>query len=100
MIPWTVAYQALLSMGFPRQEYWSGGAISFLQGIFLTQGSNMCLLHCRWILYCLSHQGSLNKFMSKNQTQHSLASLCEWVGGGVDNLLEGGNPSPRTVGRS
>ena len=23
-IPWTVAYQALLSMGFSRQEYWSG----------------------------------------------------------------------------
>ena len=22
--PWTVAYQASLSMGFPRQEYWSG----------------------------------------------------------------------------
>ena len=22
--PWTVAYQALLSMGYPRQEYWSG----------------------------------------------------------------------------
>ena len=22
--PWTVARQALLSMGFPRQEYWSG----------------------------------------------------------------------------
>ena len=22
--PWTVAYQAPLSMGFPRQEYWSG----------------------------------------------------------------------------
>ena len=22
--PWTVACQALLSMGFPRQEYWSG----------------------------------------------------------------------------
>ena len=22
--PWTVAYQALLSMGFPRQEYLSG----------------------------------------------------------------------------
>ena len=21
---WTVAHQALLSMGFPRQEYWSG----------------------------------------------------------------------------
>ena len=23
-IPWTVARQAPLSMGFPRQEYWSG----------------------------------------------------------------------------
>ena len=22
--PWTVAYQAPLSMGFPRSEYWSG----------------------------------------------------------------------------
>ena len=32
-----------------------------LQGIFLTQGSNpslLCLLHCRWILHLLSHQGS------------------------------------------
>ena len=24
VIPWTVALQAPLSMGFPRQEYWSG----------------------------------------------------------------------------
>ena len=24
MTPWTVARQAPLSMGFPRQEYWSG----------------------------------------------------------------------------
>ena len=24
VIPWTVAHQALLSMGFPREEYWSG----------------------------------------------------------------------------
>lgn len=23
MIPWTIAHQALLYMGFPRQEYWS-----------------------------------------------------------------------------
>ena len=29
-----------------------------LQGIFLTQGSNPCLLHCRRILYHLSHRGS------------------------------------------
>ena len=29
-----------------------------LQGIFPTQGSNQGLLHCRQILYCLSHWGS------------------------------------------
>ena len=31
-------------------------AISFLQGIFSTQGSNPGLLDCLKILYCLSHQ--------------------------------------------
>ena len=31
---------------------------SFLQGIFQTQGLNLGLLHCRQILYHLSHQGS------------------------------------------
>ena len=32
---------------------------SLLQGIFPAQGSNPGLLHCRQILYQLSHQGSL-----------------------------------------
>ena len=36
---------APLSMGFPRQEYWSGVGCHFLlQRIFLTQESNPCLL--------------------------------------------------------
>ena len=34
------------------------GSCSLLQGIFPTQGSNPGLLHCRRILYHLSHQGS------------------------------------------
>ena len=34
-------------------------SLSLLQGIFPTQGSNPGLLHCRWILYHLSHRGSL-----------------------------------------
>ena len=33
------------------------GSLSFLQGIFPTQESNRGLLHCRWILYQLSHRG-------------------------------------------
>ena len=122
--PQTVVRQASLSMGFPRQEYWSVlpflspgglpdpgiklashalqedslllshweslissvkwkplsrvwlfatpwtspwnspgqntgvGSCSLLQGIFPTQGWNPGLLHCRRILYQLSHQGS------------------------------------------
>ena len=43
---------------------------SFLQGIFPTQGLKLGLLHCRQILYCLSHQGSLDiMFNEKSQTQ-------------------------------
>ena len=53
--PWTVAHQASLSMGFCRQECWSG--LPFLQGIFPTQGSNPSLRHCRRMLYQLNHQG-------------------------------------------
>ena len=34
------------------------GCHALLQEIFPTQGSNPGLLHCRRILYCLSHQGS------------------------------------------
>ena len=51
---------ALPSMGFSRQEYWSGCHFC-LQGIFLTQGLNTGLPHCREMLYCLSHQGSTKR---------------------------------------
>ena len=34
------------------------GSLSLLQEIFLTEESNLGLLHCRWILYQLSYQGS------------------------------------------
>ena len=34
------------------------GSLSLLQGIFPTQGLNPGLLHCRWILYQLSHKES------------------------------------------
>ena len=52
--PWTVARQAPLTMGFSRQEYCCG-LPCLLQGVFPTQGSNLRLLHCRWIFYPLSH---------------------------------------------
>ena len=43
-------------LGKPRNT--GVGSLSLLQGIFLTQESNQGLLHCRWILYQLSYQGS------------------------------------------
>ena len=49
-------FATIQSMELSRPEYWSG--CSHLQGIFPTQGSNQGLLHCSWILYQLSHQGS------------------------------------------
>ena len=56
----TAARQAPLSMEFSRQGYWRG--CHFLpQGIFLTQGSNLCLLRLlHWQGDCLPlcHLGS------------------------------------------
>ena len=44
------------SLGNPKNT--GVGSLSLLQGIFWTQESNWCLLHCRQILYQLSYQGS------------------------------------------
>ena len=53
--PWTVAYQAPPSMDFPGKS--TGAPGPFLpQGIIPTQGSNLGLLHCRQLLYHLSHK--------------------------------------------
>ena len=49
--PWTIQ-----SIEIIRPENWVG-SISLLQEIFPTQGSNSGFLHCRQILYQLSHKG-------------------------------------------
>ena len=51
----------LQSMGSQSQTWLSNctdWASPFSRGIYLTQGSNLGLLHCMEILYHLSHQGS------------------------------------------
>ena len=60
------------SMEFSRQEYWSVLP-------FPSQGSNPGLLHCSWILYHLSHQGSLNRIFVLVQSLscvHLFATPC------------------------
>ena len=57
VIPWSVAYQVPLSMGFSRQEYWSG--LPFPSpGDLPDTGIEPEYLPCRQTLYRLSHQGS------------------------------------------
>ena len=55
MTPWTVARQAPLSLGFSRQEYWSGLLCPF-PGDLPDPGLKRGLPYCRHILYHLSHQ--------------------------------------------
>ena len=71
--PWTVGHQASLFMGFSRQEYWSG----LLQGIFLTQGLNLCLLwllHCRRVLYHCNRK----PLKRAGQCQCDEKLMCKW----------------------
>ena len=52
----------LCPWGFPGKKNTGVGCHFLLQGIFLTQGSNLGLLHCkRQILHQLSYQEALNK---------------------------------------
>ena len=55
--PMSVAHQAPLSMGLSSQEYWSGLPCP-PPGHLPNPEIDPGFLHCRWILYRLSHQGS------------------------------------------
>ena len=52
------------------------GCHSLLQGIFATQGLIPGLLHCRQILYCLSHQEA--KYEARGEVK-SLEKSKEWT---------------------
>ena len=54
------------------------GCHFLLQGIFLTQGSNPGLPHCRQTLYCLCHQGSPNTGMGSLSLLQKLFPTQEW----------------------
>ena len=59
--PWTVAARLLCPWNSSGKNT-GVGCHFLLHGIFLTQGSNLhvlCLLHCRQILYPLSHPGRI-----------------------------------------
>ena len=68
------------------------GCHFLLQGIFPTQGSNPGLLHCRQILYCLSHQGSI---ISINSKKFSVGNVTH-IGAHLNSCLGMVLSSPRS----
>ena len=42
--PWTTAYQAPPSMGFSRQEYWSGVPLPYTSNVFNFKKTTYCIV--------------------------------------------------------
>ena len=86
---WTVAHQASLSRGFSRQEYWSRLPCP-PRGDLPKLGPELgSFLHCRWILYPLSHLRSSNTTKGNpkclgvwppttRQVANNFLLICKW----------------------
>ena len=81
-----VACWVPLSVEFSRQEYWNGCHF-LLQGIFLTQGSNLGLLHCRQITIWATRETPRSEGRI-NQT---------WEGLNMDGSRDGGTQGLRCL---
>ena len=62
------------------------GCHAFLQGIFPTQGLNPGPLHCRQILYHLSHQGS--PYICTSEVAQLCLTLCNPMDYTVHGILQ------------
>ena len=74
-------------------------SLSLLQGIFPTQGPNLGLLNCRWILYQLSHKGSprilewvANPYFRGSSWPRNWTGVCCIAGGFFTNYELWGKP--------
>ena len=88
--PWPIAHQAPLSMGFSRQQYWSGCRV-LLQGIIPIQGLNPGLPHCRQFLYRLSQQGILKVKVFVAQSCLTLCKSTDCSSPGSSGILHAGD---------
>ena len=70
--PWTIAPGSFVH-GILQARILEWLAFFFSKGSFWTQGSNLGLLHCRQILYHLSHQGSPIDLGDKSPTTTPLS---------------------------
>ena len=72
--PWTIACQASLSMGFSRQEYWSG--LPFSSPGDLPNLSDRTQVFHIVGRFCLSHQGSPS---STTRVQTQVPDTGKWI---------------------
>ena len=63
--PWTAVHQTPLSMGYPRQEYWSGLPLSSPEDLWPREQTRISCIG-RWILYCHLYLFSLEKCLFKS----------------------------------
>ena len=77
--PWTVAYQAPLSMEFSRQEYWS--ELPFPSPGESSQTRDQTWISCiaGAILYCLSHQRSSSISIYQQQATGTINSKITFI---------------------
>ena len=75
---WTTAHQAPLSMGFSRQEYWSGLPCP-PPGDLPNPGMNLGLPHCRQNLFCLNCQVIAGLFVTPQTWKATAVALTLWV---------------------
>ena len=61
--PWTAAYQAPPSMGFSRQEYWSGPRSNRLYQFIVYPSRNTLYVHEQNIIHILSHPAICSDIM-------------------------------------
>ena len=82
--PWSVALQAPLSMGFPRQEYWNGWPFFFFRGSSRPMGKN-CDFYVSYTAgdsLPLNHPGSPLRPMQVSESgSRSVASNSSWPQG-------------------
>ena len=76
--PWTRACQAPLSMGFPRQEYWSG-LLFPSPGDLPNPGMEQHLLHWQVDSLPLSHQESLSFMLFSAICSLDVVKICLFV---------------------
>ena len=77
--PWTVAHQAPLSMGFPRQEYWSGLSFPPLGDLSNPVIKPMSPSLAGIFLTAEPPGKSLNEIVGLNGTPSILSFICSFM---------------------